>query len=247
MRTEADVVVRPSHVCPSCGETAWVDLRSPIHAEALLAPLEAAQRRLRYARQHMLAVATLTMLYAGTLAGLWHAYGSDPVSETWLLTLLACGGNLLAWVVITTLRWLKVRRPPHGLRFGRAARRGRHVVSAPAEGDPTLHAPLSHEPCLAYRVTVRPRGSTTPWLDERRCQGTTVGGIEVTPDFGLDLGPQKETRELDPANAGSTRWLAERGLDGSRGDWVAEETILRPGDCVRVLERNDTLSLVATG
>ena len=236
LRIEPLEVGAPKEPCGDCGETNWIDLAVPEHAEMLLAPHDGFDRKRRRARRRLVVGAFL-----GSVLAAWLAF--EPPGPVLTATLLVS----LTWFIVGSIReaW-SVRRPPRALTLGRASSGGRQVVTAPVESDVELRGPLTGRPCVGYHLRLSLRDDRRPRLDERRIADAAVGKVMVGPELGLDIRGPVETRTIDSKEPRMERLLRERGLDPAIGTWIGTESIVSAGEPATIVERGTKRSLVAS-
>jgi hypothetical protein len=243
MRTDGDG--RVLHPCPSCGETAWADLRN-VDLRRAVGELDAAEdnRRSSFwsgAVLYALALAACSagIWLVGTRATLLGTIGAAICFAPVLLAPLLSGA--LARRVgksarrNTPVRW---HRP-----FARAPRKRGPSVTGPAAAlgggqapAPLLTSPLTGRPCLAYEVGVRldddadAPDATWQLLDQRNV-ALKVGPTAVEADRAWVTG---QRHRLDPPAHAVRDYLLQNGLDPDLEHYVFFEIVVEPGTSCRV-------------
>jgi hypothetical protein len=209
-----------------CRTRAWVDLADVDAAQAIRdqeADIVAAQRRSR--------LPAIGGLIATGLGGGLLLAGCDAVEQLLPVASLAIGS------AVHFVRALGGRiggDPRHPRRWHRPRlswRAGRTMVRGILGGTPTLRAPLSGRPAVAWVVTVRSHGDRgrSLALAEQACAAIEVDGTAMGRGLTVDV---RAEAIADPSPE-AMRWLLTRGLT-SADTTAIYETVLCVGDEVEV-------------
>ena len=226
--------------CPACGRVAWIDLNLWAHAHALREREEADRQNPAPEVRWQIRLASLG-LGGGLVAGLSAA---GVLALGWL-PLLACGAGAavathrlgrrgLGWSIMARrVRWPTRWRLPLPL----AAPDAPIAAHAAGPADPRgglLTAPFTRRPCLAYEVAVlfdTPGDAWPPiWvLREARSAAFAVGGHEFAADAVALAGPPEQIVQPTISEEALSRFLRERGLFATDGQFDLFEAVLPPG------------------
>ena len=228
--------------CVHCGQTAWADLTNDDTAFAVAEGEQFERgndrpgRRVTYVVLRLAAAAALSVACVHALIAA-KTYSILFTMLTSLFVLL-----FIPALVITAVRELTRRRRslPHRWALAlppstREAKAAAFSGPAVADGD-LLRAPLSGRPCLAYEVRARRDGGTGSdrvALVDQRCMDLVVDGQAVPGTRTLLRVPA--TPFTGPASEGVQNYLRSRGVLHSHGPWILSETIIEPGQDVRVV------------
>ncbi len=238
LRRDSDELAAPGP-CPSCQAKAWVDLGRQSTALAYR-EAEALDGRLHdeTGRNGGVMLGGL----AGIAVAAWMVVLDPLLAEfpslmvavffgTWLAT--ALGVNAIVRRVrpgrARPRRW---RRP-----LPRTSTTPLRAAHGLVEGEPVLHAPLGHEPCLGWEVRVY--NDEGLLLDEQRHAALTIDGHAFAPDsIALDL----TRHELRPTaiDDGLAQFLRRRGLSPHDATLRITLAHLVPGTAVALEPRADT-------
>lgn len=234
-RRNIDVAKRPGAPCSHCGAQGWIDLANVAMAD-ILRDSERAHQSSRPRVLTLLPV-LLSLLSAVVTARIDTSHGrsiagflgAESALPLWPLVALALLG-----VFVGAGLWRRHqhrRRLPHrwSLAPSRAAgpRRRGHARSGP-----TLRAPLTGRPCVAYELAIHtadepdaPLGEFT--LVEQRCADLEVEGKRFAGDR-VRLSLRRQRIELDPTNDTHRRAMQVRGLEPVGDAFTVYETIVAP-------------------
>lgn len=230
--------------CPACAATMWIDLGLTAHAHALR-DREWAERQLPARDVHWqirlaslgigggLGTAAAAGLAAAGVLAFWPALlacGAGASLATFGLGQRRLGWSIMARRVRAPRRW----RLPLPVADGRAP----IVRRASGRAEPRealLRAPFSGRPCVAYEIGVlfdTPNDAWPPiWvLSEMRASAFDVAGHTLPADgaaLALSLDPVSTMDE-----AALSRFLRERGLFATDGQFDLFEAVVEPGATV---------------
>ena len=231
-----------TEACPQCMALAWHDLRDPNVAQMVLdseifVQQERARLRGRLIRQ--------VLLLASTFAA-----SAALIAKGATLTLLVLGFVITGLTIrfTKTLGQLLAERKTKAARWKtpQAADRTKLHTSEPVTctGEPSLRAPVSGRPCLAYQLEVcwqQPQGTSFPrsaLLEQRNA--------ELRLEAGRTFAVGKDELELhlirepvEPTTAAQRSavelHLRQRGLSFGDGCMMLFESVIVPGDRARLL------------
>lgn len=234
-RRDGDQLAEPGP-CPACQAKAWVDLRRQSTALAYR-EAEAMDGRMLDDTGRREGV------WLGGLSGVTLATSlvlAEPgLAELPSLVLITFFGTWLATAVLVSTirrrarpgrarprRWRRPR-PSHEVRLG--------PVEGTAVGEPVLHAPMSHTPCLGWAVQVRNEEGLL--LDEQHHAELEIDGKRFAADsIALDLG----LRELHvkPGDEAFGRFMRRRGLSPHDASLRVYVALLESGTAVALAPRS---------
>lgn len=226
--------------CPACGRVAWIDLGLWAHAHALREREEAERQNPAPEVRWQVRLASLG-LGGGLVAGLAAA---GVLAVGWP-ALLLCGAGAtaathglgrrrLGWSIMARrVRWPTRWRIPLPLSEPDAPIAARARGTAEPRGA-LLTAPFSRRPCLAYEIAVlfdTPGDAWPPiWvLREVRSSAFAVDGHELASDAAVLAAPQEKLERPAITEEALSRFLRERGLFATDGQFDLFEAILPPG------------------
>ncbi|MEX1364348.1 MAG: hypothetical protein AB1Z98_14575 [Nannocystaceae bacterium] len=227
--------------CPSCSETAWVDLG--LHSTALgYLEAEAAGREIVDDRSLGRASVLGLGIAAAVIAGLSLRFPDLPGNEL-LMPLIGMATALAVAFTITTVRRALRRSRARARRWRRplpqplSGSRTAGVTHGVVDGEATRRTPLGGEPCVGWAIQVWSDEGLL--LDEQSHAELTIEGQHFEADtVTLDLACRHrlQPNTSDPA---FVRFMQRRGLSPHDLGLRIYEAHLRPGVPV-ALVRNET-------
>jgi hypothetical protein len=233
-------------VCPGCSQSTWLDLRHHATADQVRDEELAERQRVPW----WVKVVTLATAIVFLGAATWLS-GPTPTSVSaaaiGVLLVYLAGNRSMACLLVRS-----IDKRPHRWRLpiplpARGAQARQRVHGEATRADKILQAPFSGRECLAYQVSVlfdAPGDARPPeWvLQEAKGVDFSVNGERIPGVRALVQKPMQliSTDEDKESELKLSRFLRERGLFLSDGEFTLFEATVEPGEEVQVHFFEDT-------